>query len=268
MMNFELFEGLSAYFCKTVPSSIIKIWQLYGGETIFVPAYKKPDIWFGMSKKVIKKKNSLHERWIYDSILANKQISFGDYYIMNQSRFLKYELSRSKKLKKEKIQKALDRKKKSFQKSNRVALANDSDNNLSQYDSNIKPHNDILPFKHTQSTSFNYTSISKNISDSITSTSLKNKSYSSSIANQRIDLLPTSYQNIGNYIFNKSLFRKSFLKTKKKSTVSSSFKTSKSPIKKIKILTLNDFNSTANIFEIVATKKINDTSRSVHPRLK
>ncbi|QSL64973.1 hypothetical protein MERGE_002277 [Pneumocystis wakefieldiae] len=118
MINFELFEGLKAYFFKTVPSSVIKIWQSYGGETIFVPAYKKPDIWF-----------------------ANKQLPFDDYYAMNQMRFFNYKLSRSKKLKR--IQKELDHKKKSFQKSNQVDSTNYSDDIVSQKDSNINVHDGL-----------------------------------------------------------------------------------------------------------------------------
>ncbi|EMR10192.1 hypothetical protein PNEG_01465 [Pneumocystis murina B123] len=184
---------------------------------------------------------------------------------MNQSRFFQYKLSRSKKFEKEKIQKALNHKKKSFQKSNQVAAINGSYNNVSQKDSNINTYAATFPFTHTPSTSFNYTTISKNISDPIISASLKKKSYSSPISNESFNLLSTSYQDIGNIIFNKSLPRNSFLETKKNSTVSS-FKTLHSPIEKIKVLTVNDLGSTANVFEIVATKKINNRSGFVDSR--
>lgn len=162
-------------------------------------------------------------------------------------------MSRSKKLKR--IQKELDHKKKSFQKSNQVDSTNYSDDIVSQKDSNINVHDGTFRSIYTQSTSFDYTSISKNISDSIISSSLKKKSYSLPISNESFNLLSTSYQNIGNIIFNKSLSSNSFMETKENPSLSS-FKTFTSSIEKIKVLTLkNDFGSSANLFEIITTKK-------------
>ncbi|KAG4301252.1 hypothetical protein PCK1_002562 [Pneumocystis canis] len=85
-MNVSLFQGLTAYFSEKTPSLMVQIWQMHGGEITFIPDYQRPDLWFGLDAQLVKKKKTLHERWIVDSISSNQCLPYHDYYAMNQSR--------------------------------------------------------------------------------------------------------------------------------------------------------------------------------------
>ncbi|KAG4305511.1 hypothetical protein PORY_001067 [Pneumocystis oryctolagi] len=230
-MSFTLFEGLTAYFSKRTSSFIVKIWQVYGGEVGT----------FSLSNNIVflistRKKNALHERWIYDSILLRKRLPFDDYYAMNQPRLIKLK-SLYKQLKQKKLKKTSDHSK-----------------NISQKDLDVHVSDGFLSTP-IQSHSFNDTTLSDKSVNPFHSTPEK-ITYLSSSSDKHFNLLSSSYQKIETLDFDRSLNNTSFSYTKKTSSVSSSIETPSSPIERSKVLDLEDLESAVDIFEVIAVEKM------------
>ncbi|KAG5518726.1 hypothetical protein PMAC_002695 [Pneumocystis sp. 'macacae'] len=248
-MSFILFKGLTAYFSKKT-LSFISIKEIYGGEVTFVPAYKKPDIWFGTDRKLLRKKNTLHERWIYDSILLRRRLPFDDYYIINQLRLTKPELFHSNKL--------LGKEK--FIKTSNYAVGTSSKNLKTD-----SPHTYL--FTPIQSTSVNYTTFPEKSIDPLSSISTEKIVCSSSDKNH--DLLFSPYQKIEDFNFDKSLSYNSLSSfTKDTSSINSSIDASGSPIERIKVLSLEDLESAVDIFEVIAVEKMHNKDGILFLKLK
>lgn len=281
-MSFELFDNLTAYFSRKSPSFIIKLWQVYGGKLTFVPAYKKPDIWFGMDKRLIKKKNALHVRWIYDSILFHRRLPFDDYYTMNRLsklnilcfqitdtiEYLNFKLSHSnRELKKEQTENTRNHK---IHELNELDQTNSPDISKNNLDKNLSASVSVaLPFTPIQLTTFSDTLTIEKNTESISSASPEKIHYFSSTSDKCLDLLSTPYQETESVALDKSITQQSLHSlTKSVSSTGSSLEILSSPIERVKVIALEDLESAVDIFEVVAAKKPHDQDGILKLRLK